>query len=165
MKTDSFCFYLQNRLIQTDQTGGQQYSDTSPFSVPWLLIVWLQRCGVCTHLPPWLMGSQSIFLMGKEWLVARVWKRVRAGAFVAEVALEKNISLTLTKKGVLWPSKRMNQRNQGILKGEKYHCTIDLQFDWFGLVCFTNKNNIFRWTVIYLAKLFVRQLCNLVSTL
>jgi hypothetical protein len=25
---------LQNRLIQTSQTGGQQYSDTSPFSIP-----------------------------------------------------------------------------------------------------------------------------------
>jgi len=30
--TDNFCFYLQNRLTQT---GGQQYSGTSPFSVPW----------------------------------------------------------------------------------------------------------------------------------
>ncbi len=30
MKTDNFCFYLQNRLIQTSQTGGQWYSDTSP---------------------------------------------------------------------------------------------------------------------------------------
>jgi hypothetical protein len=29
-----FCFYLQNRLIQTSQTGGQLYSDTSPFSIP-----------------------------------------------------------------------------------------------------------------------------------
>jgi hypothetical protein len=28
--------------------------------------------------------------------------------------------------------------NQGIIKG-KYHCTIDLLFDWFGLVCFENK--------------------------
>jgi hypothetical protein len=28
---------------------------------------------------------------------------------------------------------------QGILKG-KYHCTIDLLFHWFGLVCFANKN-------------------------
>jgi hypothetical protein len=27
---------VQNRLIQTNQTGGQQYSDTSPFSIPWL---------------------------------------------------------------------------------------------------------------------------------
>jgi hypothetical protein len=35
MTTDNFCFYLQNRLIQTSQTGGQQYSDTSSFSIPW----------------------------------------------------------------------------------------------------------------------------------
>ncbi len=28
-----FCFYLQNRLIQTSQTG-QWYSDTSPFNIP-----------------------------------------------------------------------------------------------------------------------------------
>jgi hypothetical protein len=25
------------KLIQTGQTGGQQYSDTSPFSIPWPL--------------------------------------------------------------------------------------------------------------------------------
>jgi hypothetical protein len=36
MATDNFYFYLQNRLIQTSQTGGQMYSDTSPFSIPWL---------------------------------------------------------------------------------------------------------------------------------
>jgi hypothetical protein len=35
--TDNFYFYLQNRLIQTSQTGGQWYSDTSPFSIPWLI--------------------------------------------------------------------------------------------------------------------------------
>ncbi len=35
MTTGNFCFYLQNRLIQTSQTGGQRYSDTSPFSIPW----------------------------------------------------------------------------------------------------------------------------------
>jgi hypothetical protein len=34
MTTDNFC-YLQNRLIQTCQAGGQWYSDTSPFSIPW----------------------------------------------------------------------------------------------------------------------------------
>jgi len=27
--------YLQNRLIQTSQIGGQRYSDTSPISIPW----------------------------------------------------------------------------------------------------------------------------------
>jgi hypothetical protein len=35
MTTDNISFYLQNRLIQTNQTGGQQYRDTSPFSIPW----------------------------------------------------------------------------------------------------------------------------------
>ncbi len=34
MTTDNFCVYLQNRLIQTSQTGGQQYSDTSLLSIP-----------------------------------------------------------------------------------------------------------------------------------
>ncbi len=34
MTTDNFCFQLQNRLIQTRKAGGQQYSDTSPFSIP-----------------------------------------------------------------------------------------------------------------------------------
>ena len=34
MTTDNFCFYLQNRLIQTSETGDQWYSDTSPFSIP-----------------------------------------------------------------------------------------------------------------------------------
>jgi len=29
---------------------------------------------------------------------------------------------------------------QGILKGE--HCTANLLFDWFGVVCFANKNKI-----------------------
>ena len=38
MTTNNFCFYLQNRLIQTSQTGGEQYSDTSPLSIPWFVI-------------------------------------------------------------------------------------------------------------------------------
>jgi hypothetical protein len=36
-------FYLQNRLIQTSQTGGRQYNDTSPFSIPRLIL--LIKCG------------------------------------------------------------------------------------------------------------------------
>ncbi len=39
MTTENFCFYLQNRLIQTSQTGGQWYNDTSPFSIPWLVLL------------------------------------------------------------------------------------------------------------------------------
>jgi len=45
MTTDNFYFYLQNRLIQTSQTGGQRYSDTSPFSIPWCM---LQTCTFST---------------------------------------------------------------------------------------------------------------------
>ncbi len=36
MTTENFYFYLQNRLIQTSQIGGQWYSDTSHFSILWL---------------------------------------------------------------------------------------------------------------------------------
>jgi hypothetical protein len=38
MTTDSFCFYLQNRLIQISQIGGQWYGDTSPFGIPCLKV-------------------------------------------------------------------------------------------------------------------------------
>jgi hypothetical protein len=34
MTTDNLCFYLQKRLIQTSQTGGQWYSDTPPLVFP-----------------------------------------------------------------------------------------------------------------------------------
>jgi hypothetical protein len=34
LTTDNFSFHLQNRLIQSSQTGGHLYSDTSPFSIP-----------------------------------------------------------------------------------------------------------------------------------
>ncbi len=43
MTTDNFCFYLQNRLIKTSQAGGQQYCDTTHFSI---------SCS--DHFPVWL---------------------------------------------------------------------------------------------------------------
>ncbi len=36
MTTDNIYFYLQNRLVQTSQTGGQWYSYTFPYSIPCL---------------------------------------------------------------------------------------------------------------------------------
>ncbi len=46
MTTDKFCFHLQNRQIQTSQTGGQWYSDTSPLVFPgkghMFVFPWLQ---------------------------------------------------------------------------------------------------------------------------
>ncbi len=53
MTTDNYCFYLQRRLIQTSQTGGQWYSDTSPFSISIpcykVLVLYLQSL-VLSHI-------------------------------------------------------------------------------------------------------------------
>jgi hypothetical protein len=48
MTTENFCFYLQNRLIKTSPTGSQWYSDTSPFSIPWIR---LRHNFLCTCWP------------------------------------------------------------------------------------------------------------------
>jgi hypothetical protein len=39
MTTENFYYYMQNRLFQTSPTGGQRYRDTSPFSIPWPVIL------------------------------------------------------------------------------------------------------------------------------
>ncbi len=64
MSTDNFCFYLQNRLIQTSQTGGQRYSDTSPFSIP------------CIHLKPFSIANlETIWFEFSRETEAKHWKR------------------------------------------------------------------------------------------
>ncbi len=45
MTSDNFCFCLQNRLIQMSQTGGQQYIDTSLFSIPWISACCTEQAG------------------------------------------------------------------------------------------------------------------------
>jgi hypothetical protein len=59
MAPDNFYFYLQNSLIQTSQTGGQWYNDTSPFSIPWLV----RRTFVFEQKSPrqGLLGAEAIF--------------------------------------------------------------------------------------------------------
>ncbi len=49
MTTDNFSFYLQNRVIQTGQTGGQLYSDTSPLVFPGLVHAMLSLSLSFTH--------------------------------------------------------------------------------------------------------------------
>ncbi len=73
MATDNFCFFLQNRLIQTSQTGGQRYSDTSPFSIPCPDYQWL-KSGLCpggtevepSSLFPEMVGSNLTAVTMKE---------------------------------------------------------------------------------------------------
>jgi hypothetical protein len=37
-------------------------------------------------------------------------------------------------------TKVITKQKAGNTKKGKYHSTVDLLFDWFGLVCFANKN-------------------------
>jgi hypothetical protein len=62
MTTDNFCFHLQNGLIQTSETGGQWYSDTSPFSIPW--------CGYC--LKPEGSNFKLIAFFDKEYFAIKI---------------------------------------------------------------------------------------------
>jgi len=65
MTTNNFCFYLQNKLIQTSQTGVQLYNDTSPFIIP---------CCDHTLVMTSPFRSASVFLtnvrQGWKWLAA-----------------------------------------------------------------------------------------------
>jgi len=89
MTTDNICFYLQNRLIQTSQTGGQWYSDTSPFSIPWKPFHrWVM-------LEPNLFQSQEtpiVDITGKECVMA-LYDYVEKSP--REVSMKKGDVLTL----------------------------------------------------------------------
>ncbi len=58
-----FCFYWQNRLIQTSQTGGPWYSDTSPLSIPW---TWYQL--VSFVIAKYITYHHGIMMMWYWWL-------------------------------------------------------------------------------------------------
>jgi hypothetical protein len=61
MTTDNFGFYLQNRLIQTSQTGGQWYSETSPICIPCIENRVIYRCALCALSKTNLKRYLSIF--------------------------------------------------------------------------------------------------------
>ena len=59
MTIDNFSFYLQNRLIQTSQTGGQWYSDTPPLVFPGL---WFTDSANLEQLPGALWRNKLVRL-------------------------------------------------------------------------------------------------------
>jgi hypothetical protein len=88
MTTDNCCFYLQNRLIQTSQTGGQRYSDTSPISIPCSSLFWWRRkeSFVASTLSNWMIKvfsqtsrgqKNKIFPLHRLW-TWRTWRMWRA---------------------------------------------------------------------------------------
>ncbi len=80
MTTHNFCFYLQNRLVQTSQTGGQWYSGTSP-----LQYSLVQATGQLKCFPV----MQSVESSGGRVRRHRVQGRHREGA-VSRVHRHKN---------------------------------------------------------------------------
>ena len=107
MTTDNFCFYLQNRWIQTSQTGGQWYSDTSPFSIPWLNTLWLFLALQRWHCELTHFTCLKVLL--------RIWSHLKQ---------EPSTGFCSTREYLR----------------RKYHCTVDLLFDWFGISCMTTDN-------------------------
>jgi hypothetical protein len=68
MRNDNLCFYLQNRLDQTSQTGGQWYGDTSPFSIPWFKLCQkkINRAQTLYLIGHVLMNRLKILIIGSS---------------------------------------------------------------------------------------------------
>ncbi len=59
--------YLQNRLLQTSQKGGQRYSDTSPFSIIPCTVCWTNRFEAVDTFPElWLALAKFYFTLASE---------------------------------------------------------------------------------------------------
>jgi len=104
MTTDIFCIYLQNRLIQTSQTGGQRYNDTSPLSIP------------CSRVMLQLVASFTVVIYGHYIFI------VQATGWVPCICLEsidkdyKYSRLSSTKAPILSPMPQSDGKIQIILK-------------------------------------------------
>jgi hypothetical protein len=76
MITDNFCFYFQNRLIQTSQTGGQQYSYTSPLVFPAETVSprWKDLARTSTHA-----SFYGVLVGGEDRVLSKLSPGVRVG--------------------------------------------------------------------------------------
>ncbi len=93
MTSDNFCFYLPNRQIQTSQTGGQWYSDTFPFSIPW---------------SKWTLKSCNTILIFKFELHVSIHVQTRHSP-------TKSICLAVTSQRAAWQLDRKTlQRNKNL---------------------------------------------------
>ena len=97
MTTDNFCFYLQNRLIQTSQTGGQWYSNTSPFSIPCLLYLFRHWYDPSQNkIPPNLFFSAEVKKkLGKRCWVLNDGFRRKCSTFIQEKWGKRDFAICL----------------------------------------------------------------------
>ncbi len=99
MRTDNFCFYLQNRLIQTSQTGGQWYSDTSHFSIPWYKEVNHTDPSTSIRIPCYVRHNTRIGIVIAGWPM-----EVAKGQYTCLIILMlRQGSLTEGKSKYSWP--------------------------------------------------------------
>ncbi len=137
MTTDNFCLYLQNRLIQTGQTGVQRYSDTSPFSIPWLYVSDIYEIDYICHRYKTFWTSFSFYQQSLD-LNPRPWDDSARGKPLCHchwsllwLAVANSVAYAWTYARSLYPWNT---------KGGKYHCTVDLLFNWFGISCVATDN-------------------------
>jgi hypothetical protein len=107
MTSDNFCFYLQNRLIQISQTGGQQDSDTFPLSIPCINILqWnstLLKVKTVVSIPTftltWKSGSQSsnLYLNVIHFFNASVSRHLWQLRMIVFLELVSNTSCSIVK--------------------------------------------------------------------
>ncbi len=102
MTTNNFCFYSQNRLIQTCQTGGQRYNETSPFSIPWFKFAQMWLCQIHNFriffslgLPNWHTGRKKPilcqYLKIHDWSLPLEFCPTRNATWVGSSLVTKDI--------------------------------------------------------------------------
>jgi len=88
---------MQNRLIQTSQTGGQWYNDTSPFSIPWFktstIVVFMTI--IITKTTGATKTMTTALTAAKTMLASDVNTFVQLGFSSARVTTDKKSSSTL----------------------------------------------------------------------
>jgi hypothetical protein len=136
MTTDN----LQNRLIQTSQTGGQWYNDTSPFSIPWLYVSDIYEIDYICHRYKTFWTYFS-FSRQKLDLNPRPWDDGVSGKPLCHchwsllwLAVANSVAYARTYARGLYPWNT---------KGGKYHCMVDLLFDWSVISCLATDNFFF----------------------
>jgi hypothetical protein len=79
MTTRNFLFLFAKQAIQTSQTGGQWYSDTSPFSIPWPGFTYGRHLRLSKYFYSAGPGFQCLMMRGKWWQILRVFSKITFG--------------------------------------------------------------------------------------
>ncbi len=68
------------------------------------------------------------------------WRKFRELPPILPLKPGRPVNVGLKNRQRSYPCRKVRLGQVWDYYREKYHCTVDLLFDWFGIVCFTNKN-------------------------